>query len=107
MSKRDLNTLKRDIEELPLAYQKEVLKVLKSRDIVVTENRNGSFVNLCGLEVEDLVALEDYLNYANKQRCCIQELETQRRNLEQKYFKNDVNKGSYELESNESCAQPQ
>ena len=107
MCDRDLNALKRDIEKLPLSYQKEVLKLLKGRDICVTENNNGSFVNLCGLRSEDLGALHDYLTYANKQRCCIQELETQRKDIEEKYFSANPDKERYELQPNEPCSQAQ
>ena len=59
----NLMKLKREIENLSRSAQIGMLRVLYARKtITINENNNGSFVNLTGLNEEDLSIIEDYLS---------------------------------------------
>ena len=79
--------LKREIENLSKSAQIGMLRVLYARKtITINENNNGSFVNLTGLNEEDLAVIEDYLSYLQEQSRSIAILENNRKAIELKYF---------------------
>ena len=83
----DLMKLKREIENLSKSAQIGMLRVLYARKtITINENNNGSFVNLTGLNEEDLAVIEDYLSYLQEQSRSIAILENNRKAIELKYF---------------------
>ena len=95
--------LKREIENLSKSAQIGMLRVLYARKtITINENNNGSFVNLTGLNEEDLAVIEDYLSYLQEQSRSIAILENKRKAIELKYFSCETTEG--DIESNESSS---
>ena len=83
----NLIKIKREIENLSRSAQIGMLRVLYARKtITINENNNGSFVNLTGLNEEDLSIIEDYLSYLQEQSRRIAILENKRKAIELKYF---------------------
>jgi hypothetical protein len=94
----NLNCLKERIEELSKFHQVEILKLLKSDDsITINENKNGIFINMTSLKDSTITQLEDYLKYVNKQEQQLNDIETQKDELSNTYFKDNKDNSSIQL----------
>lgn len=77
----DVMQLKTAIEALEYRHHLDVLKILLSNDETsekLTENVNGTFVNLSDLPQTVLVQLYKYLKYVNNQQNYIDKVENQK-----------------------------
>ena len=94
----DLNCLKESIEELSKFHQVEILKILKSDDsITINENKNGIFINMTSLKDLTITQLEDYLKYVNKQEKQLNDIEAQKDELSNTYFKDNKDNSTIQL----------
>ena len=94
----NLNCLKESIEELSKFHQVEILKILKSDDsITINENKNGIFINMTSLNDSTITQLEDYLKYVNKQEKQLSDIEAQKDELSNTYFKDNKDNSSIQL----------
>ena len=94
----NLNCLKESIEELSKFHQVEILKILKSDDsITINENKNGILINMTSLKDSTITQLEDYLKYVNKQEEQLNDIETQKDELSNTYFKDNKDNSSIQL----------
>ena len=94
----NLNCLKESIEELSKFHQVEILKILKSDDsITINENKNGIFINMTSLKDLTITQLEDYLKYVNKQEKQLSDIEAQKDELSNTYFKDNKDNSSIQL----------
>ena len=55
--------IKKTIESLNKTRQVEILKIFLKNNVSISENNNGTFINLSHLQEECLKELKDYLNY--------------------------------------------
>lgn len=83
-----LRELKEYIENMSKHHQVEVLRILKTRSSVhLNENKNGTFINLSLLTAEDIDALKDYSEYVKDQQETLALIESKKRIIADKYFK--------------------
>lgn len=83
----ELNLLKDDIERMSKCHQIEVLRILHTdSEAQITENSNGSFINLGKVSAEGLSALRRFKAYVDKQQNCLMEGETERARLATQFF---------------------
>ena len=84
----ELIKIKEIIENLSKNQQIDILKILIEDSSNISENNNGSFVNLTEISITTLEKIKDYLNFINKQVNSLQVIEDKKSNLEKKFFSN-------------------
>ena len=83
-----LISIKETIENMSKKHQIDVLKIFKKNEnITLNENGNGIFVNLSELDVVDLINLQDFIKYVNKQQEQLDNVEDTKTNIENEFFK--------------------
>lgn len=83
-----LRELKEYIESMSKHHQVEVLRILQTRSTIhLNENKNGTFINLSLLTHEDIDALKDYSEYVKDQQQTLALIESKKRIIANKYFK--------------------
>ena len=87
MPTTDLKQLKDRIEALNQHHQIQVLKIVTQNNVVYTENKNGSFVNLTNIEDAVVSKLTEYLSYVDEQESQLKEVENQKTELTKQFFK--------------------
>ena len=85
----ELVTLKTKIEQLNKKQQVEVLKIIINLDVAFSENNNGIFFNLSGLNEEQLNKINSYINYVSDQEEALQEFENVKNELSETFFNNE------------------
>ena len=66
MSKNSsLIEFKNKIEILDEQHQIEIMRILHNNNIPLSENKNGTFINLSDVSNPILLKLEEYLNFVN------------------------------------------
>ena len=77
----DLNEIKKKIEEMQFFHQKEVLKIFyDNKCSCLSENNNGTFINMSKLSKSVIEKLENYIIYVETQE---KELNTQQNKCKQ------------------------
>ncbi len=84
----ELIKIKEIIETLSKNQQIDILKILIEDSSNISENNNGSFVNLTEISITTLEKIKDYLNFINKQVNSLQVIEDKKSNLEKNFFSN-------------------
>tara|TARA_B110000858_G_C17808839_1_gene479652 strand:- start:1660 stop:1998 length:339 start_codon:yes stop_codon:yes gene_type:complete len=87
----ELITLKNKIEQLNKKQQIEVLKIVFKMDVAYSENNNGTFFNLSGLDDTQLSQINSYINYVSDQENTLAELETVKNELCETFFNGNKN----------------
>ncbi len=82
--------IKKTIECLNKTRQVEILKIFLKNNVNISENNNGTFVNLSFLPEECLNELTDYLNYIKDQEASLKTLETIKDEFIKEHFDNTV-----------------
>lgn len=82
-----LNLLKIKIEKMDKFNQIKILSILKGSGIIITENRNGIFINLTELSTHIIEKLENYVNYVNEQNNVLEITEEIKGTFKKKFFK--------------------
>ena len=93
-----LPLMKKKIESLNKTRQIEILKIFLKHNISVTENNNGSFVNMTYLADECIDDINKYLKYIEDQDITLNTIETVKEEIENNYFKKTED--DKELENN-------
>ena len=87
MQVSDLKQLKDRIEALNQHHQIQILKIITQNNVVYTENKNGSFVNLTNMDDACFSKLTEYLSYVDEQETQLKEVENQKTELTKQFFK--------------------
>ena len=86
-----LEKLKTKIEEMPQYHQLEVFSILKTNDeLSISENNNGTFINLTQLKKDVIDSLTSYVKYVDEQKCRLDIVEIEKKRLEKEYFNKDL-----------------
>ena len=86
MSQR-LIKLKKQIELMSICHQLEVLRIIQGTDNMnISENKNGSFINLTELPEDVLTKLDNYIVYVNEQQQTLTDLEKEKSRLANTFF---------------------
>ena len=87
MPTADLKQLKDRIEALNQHHQIQILKIMTQYSVDLTENKNGSFVNLTNVDEAVISKITDYLGYVDEQETQLNEVENQKTELTKQFFK--------------------
>ena len=97
--------LKDQIEELNNYHQSKLLDIFEKYDTPVSENNNGTFINLSLVEKKCIAEIEELLKYIKTQEKELKTREQLKEDYKNKYFKdnndNKDNKDSAENYCNE------
>lgn len=105
MDSQSLINIKETIEKMEIINQKEILKILKDSNVNISENNNGSFINLSNLDKEVLDKIINYIEYFNKQQKNLLYIEEEKINIKKEFFystNNNKDKGKEKNKSKES-----
>ena len=97
----ELIVMKKRIESLNQTRQREILRILVDNNTSISENKNGSFINLTILTDKVVADIKKYLQYITDQDETIAELESVKQEFECNYFDKD-NKEKNENKSKSS-----
>ena len=87
MNTDELETIKKQIEQMDKTHHIEILKILKQNNsITLNENKSGVYVNLSFLPDPLLEQLKKYIQYTNAQEDAINLLEKQQTDLKNTFF---------------------
>jgi len=100
MSSNEIIELKKIIEKMDIIHQKKIFSILKNNNIHISENRNGSFINITNLEPKIINELKNYISYINKQEKNLIDVENLKEELQKDFFDKD-NKDKMLTTSNE------
>ena len=87
MQSADLKQLKDRIEALNQHHQIQILKIMMQCNVGMTENKNGSFVNLTNVDDAVISKINEYLSYVDEQESQLNEVENQKTELTKQFFK--------------------
>lgn len=88
-----LQNIKKTIENMNKCYQIEILKLLnEEKNIIISENNNGTFVNLTNMDNNTINKLESYIDYVDKQQNQLLYVEEEKANIKNEFFKKEVKK---------------
>jgi hypothetical protein len=95
MNTTELETIKKNIEQMDKTHHIEILKILKqSNSITLNENKSGVYVNLSFLSENLIDQLKKYIQYTNAQEDAINSLEKQQTDLKNTFFSEKQDKDS-------------
>ena len=83
----DLKQMKERVEALNQHHQIQILKIMTQCNVGMTENKNGSFVNLTNVDDAVISKIIDYLSYVDEQETQLKEIENQKTELTKQFFK--------------------
>tara|TARA_B110000285_G_C14940225_1_gene521644 strand:+ start:606 stop:923 length:318 start_codon:yes stop_codon:yes gene_type:complete len=85
----ELIDLKKNIESLNITRQRDILRILRNNDVCISENNNGSFINLTLLNDSILTEINTYMKYISDQEETIAKLEEVKKTFQTNYFIKD------------------
>lgn len=94
----NLQELKDRIENMSKYHQIEILRIFSNADSTrVNENKNGTFVNLTGISEDTLNSVTDYVKYVDEQTQELDEVEIEKTQIQETFFKEDKDKNNVKL----------
>jgi len=84
-----LQNIKDLIEIMNKCQQIEILKLLIKSSVSLSENSNGTFINLSDLDEKGLVTLENYIAFVNKQDNQLLNMEEEKEHIKKEFFKQE------------------
>lgn len=81
-----LKQLKNIIEEFSKTQQIDILKLLTKHNVNISENSNGSFVNLSDIDNKIILEIQEYINFINAQDTNLNTVENKKKILEKEFF---------------------
>ena len=81
-----LITLKKKIELLCIDDQKDILRLMIKNNVNISENNNGSFINISSLKDNFLFELYNLVEIKVKQKELFENVENEKQRIKQKYM---------------------
>ena len=81
--------LRNNIEKLDSTHHLELLRILKENNAMISENRNGIFLNLNSLTKKMIKKLEEYVKHVKKQETRLLKDESIKKKYKDSFFNND------------------
>lgn len=88
-NKENIYKLKQIIEKMDIIHHKKIFSILKKNNINISENRNGSFINITNLNSEIIQELNNYIYYINQQEKTLIDVENLKQELQKDFFDKD------------------
>ena len=90
MNVEKLQNIKDSIESMNKCYQVEILKLLNDEvSVIISENSNGTFINLSNLDISIINKLNNYIEYVNTQQNQLLNIEKEKANIKNEFFKQE------------------
>ena len=83
----DLEKTRKIIEGLDKSRQIDIAKIFKNKNIKLTENNNGIFINLNKIPLDIIDEIKHYINFVKIQETLINIDESKKENIENDFFK--------------------
>ena len=94
ISTERLENIKEKIENMNISYQIEILKLLVQEKAIISENNNGTFLNLTEVDIGIINKLDEYINFVYKQQNQLETIEIKKDNIKDKFFTIDGKKNN-------------
>lgn len=82
----NLKKIKNSIELFNKQQQIDILKLFINNNVNISENSNGSFINLTEIDSTIINELEKYITFINTQNSNLNNFENKKKILENKFF---------------------
>lgn len=82
----NLKKIKNNIETFNKEQQIDILKLLVKNNTNISENLNGTFINLSELDYSIILELQNYIAFVNTQDKNLNNLENKKKILEKQFF---------------------
>ena len=82
----ELYRIKNAIDDLNKLHHVELLHIFMKNKCEMSENQNGTFLNMTKISREVISEVKDYLEYVEFQNESLKEIENKKKNLVKKYF---------------------
>ena len=82
--------IKKTIESLNKTRQVEILKIFLKNNVSISENNNGTFINLSFLSEDCLNELREYINYIKDQEASLKTIENVKAEFLKEHFDNSI-----------------
>ena len=82
----NLKKIKNSIELFNKQQQIDILKLFINNNVNISENSNGSFINLTEIDSTIISELEKYITFINTQNSNLNNFENKKKILENKFF---------------------
>ena len=86
---KELHLIKQTIETMGKHNQVEIMQLFIRNNCHLSENQNGTFINISKLEPCVIVQVKEYLTYVEFQTEYLKEIEKKKELLYKKYFTNN------------------
>ena len=96
----DLIDLKNKIECFTEFHHIEILKILKKHNTSITENNNGSFINLSILSPETIQDVSNYVSYIKNQEERLNDMKDKQETIKMNFFAGNSNETADTLDNN-------
>ena len=90
MNHKNLNQLVKTIEAMNKEDQIQILSIFKNHNVEITENNNGSFIDLTVIDSSVLEELRKYVEYVHQKKDEINIIETQKEHLKKQIKETNV-----------------
>tara|TARA_R110002072_G_scaffold69201_8_gene167873 strand:- start:235 stop:534 length:300 start_codon:yes stop_codon:yes gene_type:complete len=88
-----LQKIKDLVEQYNKQQQLDILKIFIKDSVNISENSNGTFINLTDIQDSTIKKIQEYINFINIQNIKLIDIETTRKDIESSFFdkKNSLN----------------
>lgn len=83
-----LQKIKNTIEKFNKQQQVDILKIFIENNINISENSNGTFINLTDIDKNVLIKVQNYINFINQQNDKLDDIEFEKLKIEKNFFDN-------------------
>ena len=82
----NLFDLKKQIEQLDQIHHPEILKIFEKHNIQLSENKNGTFINIINLPEQASNDIRKFIDYIHVQEKSLGEVEDKKEGFKKNYF---------------------
>lgn len=81
-----LQKIKDVVEQYNKQQQLDILKFFIKDSVNISENSNGTFINLTDIQDSTIKKIQEYINFINIQNIKLTDIETTRKDIESSFF---------------------
>ena len=85
-----LQKIKDIVEQYNKQQQLDILKIFIEDSVNISENLNGTFINLTDIQDSTIKKIQEYINFINIQNIKLTNIETTRKDIENTFFDKQV-----------------
>lgn len=81
-----LQKIKDVVEQYNKQQQLDILKIFIKDSVNISENSNGTFINLTDIQDSTIKKIQEYINFINIQNIKLTDIEITRKDIESSFF---------------------